>query len=84
MDLTFLIGIASGTLTTISFLPQVIKTHKSKETKDLSLGMLAFFAAGVSLWIVYGIMINEAPVIIANTVTLILVLYILSMKLRHG
>ena len=84
MDISFIIGIASGTITTISFLPQVIKTHKTKHTKDLSLGMLALFALGVALWFIYGLLIDELPVILANAVTLVLVSYILFMKIRHG
>lgn len=83
-DATFVIGIVSGILTTLSFLPQVMKTHKSKHTKDLSLGMLILFVSGVSLWTVYGFMIGAAPIIIANVVTLALVIYILIMKLRYG
>ena len=84
MDNTTLIGLAAGTLTTIAFLPQVIKTWRSKSTKDISLGMYSAFSAGLSLWIVYGFSINSTPVIITNVVTLILAVLVLLLKIKHG
>jgi MtN3 and saliva related transmembrane protein len=82
MIVTFL-GFLAGTLTTISFLPQVIKTWKSKSAKDVSLEMFLIFCSGVFLWIVYGILVGDIPVIIANFVTFILASTILWLKLKY-
>jgi MtN3 and saliva related transmembrane protein len=78
---TQLLGISAGILTTISFLPQVIKTWKSRSAKDLSLGMFSLFCLGVVLWLVYGILVNDIPVIAANLMTLILASTLLFFKL---
>ncbi|HBD94071.1 MAG TPA: hypothetical protein DC057_07855, partial [Spirochaetia bacterium] len=59
MNITEIIGICAGILTTISFLPQVILIFKTKHTKDLSLGMFVMFTAGITLWLVYGISIGS-------------------------
>ncbi|QIZ70206.1 SemiSWEET transporter [Oxynema aestuarii] len=82
MIVTFL-GLLAGTLTTISFLPQVIKTWKSKSAKDVSLEMFLIFCSGVFLWIVYGILVGDTPVIVANFVTFILASTILWLKLKY-
>jgi MtN3 and saliva related transmembrane protein len=76
------IGLAAGSLTTVAFLPQVIKTWKSGSAKDLSLGMFSFFCLGVLLWLIYGILVKDTPVIAANLATLILASTILFFKLR--
>ena len=76
------IGLAAGSLTTVAFLPQVIKTWKSGSAKDLSLGMFSFFCLGVVLWLVYGILTKDVPVIAANLATLLLSSTILFFKLR--
>lgn len=78
-----LIGLLAATLTTASFIPQVVKTWRRKETKDLSLWMLLLFAAGVSLWLLYGALIGDLPVMLANLVTLSLVLALLVFKLKY-
>ena len=83
MENTTVLGLLAGTLTTISFLPQVIQTWKSKSAKDISLGMFVTFCAGVLLWLLYGIIIHNFPVIITNFVTLILSSSILWMKLKY-
>jgi MtN3 and saliva related transmembrane protein len=76
------LGILAGVLTTVSFLPQVMKTWKSRSAKDLSLGMFLIFSLGIALWLVYGILINDLPVILANMVTLVLSLTLLFFKFR--
>lgn len=81
MNLMTLIGLAAGFCTTAAFLPQVIKTWKSKSAKDLSLGMYSIFCTGVLLWLIYGIMISDLPIILANAITLILAVSILFFKL---
>jgi MtN3 and saliva related transmembrane protein len=84
MDMVTLLGMAAGTLTTISFLPQVIKTWKTRSTKDISSGMFSLFCAGIFLWILYGFSISSLPVIVTNIVTFILACIILALKLRNG
>jgi MtN3 and saliva related transmembrane protein len=82
MNSNDILGLIAGGLTTISFLPQVIKTWKSRSAKDLSLGMFAIFSVGVLLWFIYGIYTNNIPVIAANALTLVLCSTILYFKLR--
>jgi MtN3 and saliva related transmembrane protein len=77
-----ILGLAAGLLTTIAFLPQVIKTWKSRSAKDLSLGMFSLFCAGVVLWLTYGILMRDIPVIAANFMTLMLASTLLFFKLR--
>jgi MtN3 and saliva related transmembrane protein len=77
-----LLGWLAGILTTCSFLPQVIKTWKSRSARDISLGMFLLFSLGVVLWLVYGIVIHAMPMILTNAITLILAGAILVMKLR--
>lgn len=78
------IGFIAAILTTAAFLPQVIKAHHSHHTKDLSLLMYLFFASGIFLWLIYGIMIGSLPVIIANLVSLFLSLYLVYLKIKYG
>ena len=78
------VGYAAAILATSSFLPQVIKTIRSGQTKDISLSMYLLFCSGVALWLVYGFMIHATPVILANLVTLALSGTILVMKLMKG
>ncbi|HLA48161.1 MAG: hypothetical protein A3I04_07985 [Nitrospinae bacterium RIFCSPLOWO2_02_FULL_39_110] len=76
-------GLLAAALTTISFLPQVIKIVKTKHTKDISLLMYIIFMAGVLLWLFYGILLKEPPIIIGNGITLILVMIVLLFKIRY-
>ncbi len=82
MDSTTYVGYFAGFLTTIAFIPQVLKTWKSKSASDLSLGMFSVFSLGVLCWLIYGILLAEVPIIFWNTVTLILALALLVMKLK--
>jgi MtN3 and saliva related transmembrane protein len=83
MDSVTLLGLAAGTLTTVSFFPQLIKTWKSRSTKDISLGMYVAFCSGILLWLIYGLLIDSVPVIAANAVTLVIACLILFLKLKH-
>lgn len=83
MDFITVLGLAAGTLTTIAFLPQVLKTWNSKSAKDLSLVTLITFNTGVFLWLVYGLYLQALPIIMANLVTLILNLAITLIKIRY-
>jgi MtN3 and saliva related transmembrane protein len=84
MRLTSLLGFIAGALTTIAFIPQVLHAWRSKSCDDLSWGMLFTFAAGVVLWMVYGIRLWAMPVIVANAVTLALLLAIMALKARYA
>lgn len=66
------LGLLAATLTTLSFLPQVIKTWRMKSAEDLSLGTFGMFCTGVFCWLMYGLLIGDLPIILANAVTLIL------------
>lgn len=77
-----LLGLLAGSLTTAAFLPQVLKTWRSRSAKDLSLGMFSLFCLGVAMWLIYGLMVNDVPVIAANLVTLLLASTLLFFKLR--
>jgi MtN3 and saliva related transmembrane protein len=84
MDFTNILGFAAASLTTLAFLPQVIKVWRSRSTKDISLPMLVTFIAGITLWLIYGLMVKAAPIYLANAITLILNLAILRFKLKYG
>lgn len=83
MSFITLLGLLAGTLTTISFVPQLLKTWRTKSAKDMSLPMLIYFCMGVFLWLVYGILLQALPIIVANGITLVLALIILGLKLRY-
>jgi len=84
MRLTSLLGFIAGILTTISFVPQVMHAWRSKSCDDLSWGMLLTFSGGVVLWLVYGIRLRAMPIIVANAVTLALLLAIMALKARYA
>jgi MtN3 and saliva related transmembrane protein len=77
------LGWIAGTLTTIAFFPQVLKTWRSKSAKDVSLVMMVTFCIGVFLWLVYGLAIQALPVVACNAVTLILAVLIVILKIRY-
>jgi MtN3 and saliva related transmembrane protein len=76
------LGLVSGALTTIAFIPQVWKTYKSRSAKNLSLGMFMIFCTGTIGWLAYGIFRNDLPVMAANALTLALCLVIIYFKFR--
>ena len=77
------VGFFAAFCTTIAFVPQAIKVYKSKSTKDISLYMFLIFTIGVLSWLIYGIIISNLPIILANAVTLALSLFILIYKLQY-
>ena len=83
MGTTDAIGFLAGALTTIAFVPQALKMYTTKSGKDVSARMLLIFSAGVILWLIYGIMIDSVPVILANIVTLIFSGTIIALKIRY-
>ncbi|MGB5541287.1 MAG: SemiSWEET transporter [Gammaproteobacteria bacterium] len=82
MEIVNLIGSLAGMLTTVAFVPQVVRTWKTGSAQDISLLTYLFFTCGVLLWLVYGIMMHALPVIAANGVTLALSTSILGLKIR--
>lgn len=84
MELFTLLGLTAGMLTTVSFLPQVIKTWKMKETRDISLWMYIALCTGIILWIIYGVLIKDLPLIVANSFSLVLASIILFFKIKCG
>jgi MtN3 and saliva related transmembrane protein len=83
MDTIVIVGYIAGALTTLSFVPQVIKAWRMKETRDLSLAMLVLFAIGVILWTLYGIWVGSLPIITANFITFALILVLVGLKLWY-
>jgi MtN3 and saliva related transmembrane protein len=78
------LGYLAGVCTTVAFFPQIWRIWKTRSTKDISLGMYIVFISGILLWLIYGALIGSLPLMIANSLTLILSVFILLMKLRHG
>jgi MtN3 and saliva related transmembrane protein len=76
------IGYAAATLTTFAFIPQVVKSWRTRSTDDLSSTMLVVFTAGITLWLMYGIAAGSMPVILANAVTLVLSVMLVVLKIR--
>ena len=76
-----LIGYIAATLTTVSFFPQALKTLRSRDTQSISLRMYLLFTAGVTFWSIYGWMVDDGPVLLANLITLVPAVIVLSIKL---
>ena len=83
MNITTMLGFAAALLTTASFIPQALKTIRTKNTGSISLAMYAFFTSGTLLWLLFGIWSNNWPVIVANGVTLIFAFIIFIYKLKY-
>jgi MtN3 and saliva related transmembrane protein len=84
VPISTIIGLAAAICTTTSFLPQVIKAWRTRSTRDVSAGMFALLVSGNSLWLLYGTLISDLPLVVANLITLGLVATILALKLRYG
>lgn len=83
MDSITLLGLCAAVLTTSAFLPQMVKTWKSKSAKDVSYLMLVTFMSGLFLWLVYGIYLKSLPIILANSISFCFNLIILSLKIKY-
>ena len=81
--LTFL-GLAAAFCTTVAFVPQVVKTWTTRSTADISLSMFLVLVIGIVLWLAYGTLLGDVPLIVANGITLIFAGIILVLKLRYG
>ena len=77
-------GYAAATCTTLSFLPQAVKTIRSRDTSGISLWMYVVFTFGIACWFGYGIFLNSWPMIVSNAITFLLSSTILGLKLKHG
>jgi MtN3 and saliva related transmembrane protein len=84
MSTEILVSAAAATLTTAAFVPQALHIIRHKETRAISLFMYVAFAAGVSLWLLFGCLIGNWPIIVSNAITLALALAIIAMKLKYG
>lgn len=78
-----LVGYAAATLTTLAFIPQTLHSWRSRDLSGVSLGMYGLFTLGVALWLLYGVMLEIWPIIIANAITLALAGSVLFFKLRY-
>lgn len=78
------LGYAAAILTTAAFVPQALKTIRTRDTSGISLGMYVVFTAGIACWFGYGLFLHSWPMIVSNAITFLLSLTILVMKLRHG
>ena len=83
MNLTTILGLLAATCTTVSFLPQAVKSIQTKNTTGISLSMYSLFTTGTLLWLLYGISNLDLPIIIANAITLLFALIILVYKIRY-
>jgi MtN3 and saliva related transmembrane protein len=83
MNYTFLVGVLGSTLTTGSLLPQAIKLWKTKSAKDLSLWTYITLTTGDFLWVIYGILLKQPPIYVANIICFVLAAAILFLKIRH-
>lgn len=84
MNLTDIIGTAAAILTTLAFLPQAWRSWRTRDLAGISLGMYGLFTLGVFLWLLYGLLLGQWPIIVANAITLILSCSILFLKIRHA
>jgi MtN3 and saliva related transmembrane protein len=84
MNLVTLIGSIAGFCTTISFVPQVLKIVRTRDTKGISLFMYIIFTTGIICWLAYGIFLNDLPIIVCNGITLCLAATILGFKIKYG
>jgi MtN3 and saliva related transmembrane protein len=83
MPFTEILGYSAALLTTASFVPQALHTFQTKDVRGISLGMYSAFTLGVGLWLVYGVLLQAWPIVVANTITEALAVSILIMKLRY-
>jgi MtN3 and saliva related transmembrane protein len=83
MDVITIVGLVAALFTTASLLPQLIKVYKTKSTKDISTGMFALFGGGVLLWFIYGLLVKDFPIIIANSLAFVQAMVILIFKAKY-
>jgi len=84
MNYVDIIGYVAGLLVLLSLIPQIIKSWKTKSTKDISLLRYIIYIIGIIMWLIYGIILVNGPMIIANSISLVLASSILYLKLKYG
>jgi len=84
MDISDLLGYTAAALTTAAFVPQAWRTFRTKDVSGISLRMYAVFTLGVAVWLAYGVVLGETPMMVSNSLTLVLACAVLVMKLRYG
>lgn len=84
MTYSAIIGFAAAFCTTFALVPQVVKAWRSRSTADVSMGWITVLALGTFLWFVYGLLMHDAPLIVANGASFVLAVTIFVLKLRHG
>lgn len=84
MQASDFLGYAAATLTTFSFVPQVWRTLRTHDVSGISLRMYSIFTAGIAFWLAYGIVLKETPMILANSLSLVLACSVLVMRLRYA
>jgi MtN3 and saliva related transmembrane protein len=83
LDLRDVVGYSAAILTTVAFVPQALKSWQTRDLSGVSLPMYSLFTLGVALWLAYGIILGEWPIIVANTITLALSGAVLALKVIH-
>jgi MtN3 and saliva related transmembrane protein len=83
-NIILIIGLIAASLTTFAFLPQSIKAIKTKHTKDLSIHTLLMLVSGIGLWLIYGILILNIPLIASNGISFVLMATMLYLKIKYG
>ncbi len=84
MQTSDLLGYTAAFLTTVSFVPQVWRTFRTRDVSGISLRMYSIFTAGIAVWLAYGIVLKEVPMMLANSVSLVLACTVLVMRLRYA
>ena len=84
MNFVPILGLTAATLTTVCQIPQLLKIWKLKESRDVSLATYSVLSTGILLWLIYGILINNPPLYLANALTLITTLAIVGLKIKFG
>ncbi len=83
MDYLLVLGLIAATCTTLAFVPQFIKVWKTRSTHDISLAMYIVISTGIFLWLIYGLLKKDPPIIVANAASLVIALAILLLKLKY-
>jgi len=78
------LGFVAGILTATAFVPQVYRAFKTRKTQDISWGLLVLYFIGIFLWLIYGIFKNDAALIFANAVSLVMSTLLIAAKISYG
>lgn len=84
MDSWILLGMIAGLFTTVGFVPQIVKGYRTKRMDDVALFMPILLSVGMGLWLAYGIVLNDPPIILWNAIALTFNLIIIGVKIRYG